>query len=63
MVRDHFEERHSAEYVEFMRDCVEIAEADIRAGHHRSDEEVSADFAARRAKLGESALYASTSTQ
>jgi predicted transcriptional regulator len=53
LLRNHFKERYSEEYIEFMRECVAASEADIRAGRYRSNEEVSADFAARRAKLGE----------
>jgi hypothetical protein len=39
------------EYEAFMRSKIEIARAQMTSGLYRLDEEVEADFAARRAKL------------
>ncbi|MGK9231133.1 antitoxin of toxin-antitoxin stability system [Inquilinus limosus] len=43
--------REEREYDEFLRRKVEIARASMRAGRGRSNEEVEAEFAARRAEL------------
>ena len=44
-------QREAREYDDFLRRKVEIARAQKRAGMSFSDEEVSAEFAARRAEL------------
>ena len=44
-------QREARDYDEFLRRKVERARASIRAGHGRSQEEVEAEFAARRAEL------------
>jgi len=44
-------QREAREYDEFLRRKVELARASIRAGRGRSNEEVEAEFAARRAEL------------
>jgi predicted transcriptional regulator len=51
LIRHHFEEHRQASYAEFLRRCVAAGDADIRAGRHRSSEEVEADFAALRASV------------
>jgi predicted transcriptional regulator len=43
-------QREAREYDQFLRDKVELARSDMRAGQGRSNEDVEADFAARRAK-------------
>jgi predicted transcriptional regulator len=43
------QQRATLEYDEFVRRKVEIARTSIKAGRSRSDEDVGADFAARRA--------------
>ncbi|TSD84833.1 antitoxin of toxin-antitoxin stability system [Mycobacterium sp. KBS0706] len=43
--------REEREYDDFLRRKVEIARASMRAGRGRSNEEVEAEFAARRAEL------------
>ena len=43
--------RDEREYDEFLRRKVEIARASMRAGRGRSNEDVEAEFAARRAEL------------
>ncbi|MED5609004.1 MULTISPECIES: antitoxin of toxin-antitoxin stability system [unclassified Pseudomonas] len=44
------EQRQSREYDEYLQRKVEAARASVQAGQGRSNEEVEADFAARRAK-------------
>ena len=44
-------QREAREYDEFLRRKVEVAQVSVRAGLGRSDEEVEAEFAARRARL------------
>lgn len=44
-------QRDERDYDEFVRRKVEVARASVRAGRGRSNEEVDADFAARRAAL------------
>ncbi len=43
--------RDERDYDEFLRQKVEVARASVRAGRGRSNEEVEADFSARRAEL------------
>lgn len=51
-MRDHIQHRRvEREYDEFLRRKIEIARSSMRAGRGRSNEEVEADFAARRAEL------------
>ena len=45
-------QREAREYDEFLRNKVEAGRASMRAGIGRSNEEVEAEFAARRAKMG-----------
>jgi len=47
--------REEREYDEFLHRKVEIARASMRAGRGRSNEEVEAEFAARRAELSREA--------
>ncbi|HEY4252479.1 MAG TPA: antitoxin of toxin-antitoxin stability system [Roseomonas sp.] len=52
LMRDYIERRREEQaYDDFLRRKVELAEASIRAGRVRSNEEVEADFAERRAGL------------
>jgi predicted transcriptional regulator len=52
LMRSYIDQRHEArEYDEYLRQMVERGRADMRAGRGRSNEDVEADFAARRAKL------------
>ena len=45
------QQREAADYDEFVRRKVDIARTSIKAGHSRSNEDVAADFAARRAAV------------
>jgi len=48
LMRGYIEQRRQArEYQEFLRDKVEAARSDMRAGLGRTNDEVEADFAAR----------------
>lgn len=47
-------QREAREYDEFLRSKVELARLSMRSGRGRSNEEVEADFAARRAKAEKS---------
>ena len=52
LMRGYIEQRQQArEYDEYLREMVERGRADKKAGRGRSNEDVEADFAARRAKL------------
>jgi predicted transcriptional regulator len=51
LIRNHFEEHRQASYIKFMRRGVEAARAEIHAGKFYTNEEVSAEFAARKAEL------------
>lgn len=52
LMRSYIEQRRQArEYDEFVRQKVEAAQADIRAGRYVTNEEVETQFAARRAAL------------
>ncbi len=52
LMRDFIEQRrHEREYEAFLRSKVEAARAQIARGQYRSNDEVEADFSARRAKL------------
>ena len=56
LMRGYIEQRRQArEYDEFLRGKVEKARDSIRAGHGRSNDEVEAKFAARRARLASKA--------
>lgn len=44
-------QRQAREYDEFLHRKVEVARASMRAGRGRSNDEVEAEFAARRAKV------------
>jgi|SRR5579859_2082833 len=51
LMRDFVErQREKREYSEFLRRKVDVARASMRAGLGRSNEDVEADFAARRAE-------------
>lgn len=52
LMRDFVQrQREAREYEDFLRRKVEKARAQIQAGKHRSNEDVSAEFAAKRAQL------------
>jgi predicted transcriptional regulator len=52
LMRDFVQrQREAREYDDFLRRKVEKARAQIQAGQHRSNEDVSAEFAAKRAQL------------
>lgn len=52
LMRDFVQrQREAREYDDFLRRKVEKARAQIQAGQHRSNENVSAEFAAKRAQL------------
>ena len=52
LMRDFVQrQREAREYDDFLRRKVEKARAQIQAGKHRSNEDVSAEFAAKRAQL------------
>lgn len=52
LMRDFVQrQREAQEYDDFLRRKVEKARAQIQAGQHRSNEDVSAEFAAKRAQL------------
>jgi predicted transcriptional regulator len=52
LMRDYVQQRRQErEYEDFLRSKVEAARAQIARGQYRSNEEVEADFSARRAKL------------
>ncbi|MEI6801557.1 MAG: antitoxin of toxin-antitoxin stability system [Burkholderiales bacterium] len=52
LMRDFVQRQQQAkEYDDFMRSKVENARAQIQSGQHQSDEEVAAEFAAKRAAL------------
>lgn len=52
LMRDFVQrQRETWEYDDFLRRKVEKAQAQIQAGEHRSNEDVSAEFAAKRAQL------------
>ncbi len=48
-------QREAREYDEFLRGKVEAGRASMRAGLGRSNEEIEADFAARRSRVGNEA--------
>lgn len=50
LMRDYIERRREErEYDEFLRRKVEVARSSMRAGRGRTNDEIEADFAARRA--------------
>ena len=52
LMRDYIQRRREErEYDEFLRRKIEIARSSMRAGRGRSNEDVEAEFAARRAEL------------
>ncbi len=52
LMRDFVQrQREAREYDDFLRRKVEKARAQIQAGEHRSNEDVSTEFAAKRAQL------------
>ncbi|MDO9102893.1 MAG: antitoxin of toxin-antitoxin stability system [Candidatus Nitrotoga sp.] len=52
LMRDFVQrQREAREYDDFLRRKVEKARAQIQAGEHQSNEDVSAEFAAKRAQL------------
>lgn len=52
LMRDYIKrQREAREYDDFLRRKVEIARKSMRAGRGRSNEEVAAEFAARREEL------------
>jgi len=52
LMREYVErQREARDYDEFLRRKVEIARVSVRAGRGRSNEDVEADFVARRAEL------------
>ena len=52
LMRDFVQrQREAREYDDFLRRKVEKARAQIQAGKHRSNEDVSAEFVAKRAQL------------
>ena len=52
LMRGYIEQRRQArEYDDYLRRKVEAGRASMRAGHGRSNDEVEADFAARRKKV------------
>lgn len=52
LMRDYIRQRREArDHEAFLRRKVEIARASMHAGHGRSNDEVEADFAARRTAL------------
>lgn len=52
LMRDFVQrQREAREYDDFLRRKVEKARAQIQEGKHRSNEDVSAEFAAKRAQL------------
>jgi len=52
LMRDFVQrQREAREYDDFLRRKVEKARAQIQAGEHRSNEDVSAEFADKRAQL------------
>ncbi|RWB36703.1 MAG: antitoxin of toxin-antitoxin stability system [Mesorhizobium sp.] len=56
LMRDYIERRREErEYDEFLRRKVEVAGASMRAGRGRTNDEIEADFAARRAKTASQA--------
>lgn len=56
LMRGYIEQRRKArEYDGYLRDKVEKARESVRAGRGRSNDEVEAKFAARRAKLANKA--------
>ncbi|PMR69370.1 antitoxin of toxin-antitoxin stability system [Halomonas heilongjiangensis] len=48
-VRQQRQQREAREYEAFLRSKVEVARSSMRAGHGRSNEDVEAEFATRRA--------------
>jgi predicted transcriptional regulator len=56
LMRDYVQrQREEREYDEFLRRKVDAARSSMRAGHGRSDDEVEAEFAARRARVARGA--------
>ncbi|BCH12262.1 MULTISPECIES: antitoxin of toxin-antitoxin stability system [Mesorhizobium] len=56
LMRDYIERRREErEYDEFLRRKVEVARSSMRAGRGRTNDEIEADFAARRAKTASQA--------
>lgn len=52
LMRDYIQrQREAREYESFLRDKVEAARRSVRAGEGRSNEEVEAEFAARRLRI------------
>ena len=52
LMRDYVQrQRQSRGYEDFLRSKVEVARAQIDRGQHRSNEEVAAEFADKRAQL------------
>ncbi|RWM47630.1 antitoxin of toxin-antitoxin stability system [Mesorhizobium sp.] len=56
LMRDYIERRREErEYNEFLRRKVEVARSSMRAGRGRTNDEIEADFAGRRAKTASQA--------